>query len=119
MGSAISGLGSGIDMSALVAQLMQAERAPETQMNSLRLAGLSAQSGWADISTKTTTLKSAAAALDTLVKAQGSSATTSDATVLTATASQGAQLGQIAIRVNRLAAAQLRDRLVEPDYGND
>jgi flagellar hook-associated protein 2 len=107
MGSTISGLGSGIDMSSLVAQLMQAERAPEAQMNALKLAGLSAQSAWADISTKTTTLKGAAAALDTLVKAQGAAATSSDSTVLTATASQGAQLGQIAIRVNRLASAQL------------
>jgi flagellar hook-associated protein 2 len=107
VGSAISGLGSGIDMSSLVAQLMQAERAPEAQMNALRLAGLSSQSAWADIATKTTTLKAAAAALDTVVKAQGSTATSSDATVLTATARQGAQLGQIAIRVNRLASAQL------------
>ena len=37
-GSIISGLGSGIDLQSIVTQLMGAERAPETKMNTLKLA---------------------------------------------------------------------------------
>ncbi len=107
MTSTINGLGAGIDLSALVSQLMQAERAPEAQMSTLKRAALSAQSAWADLSTRTTALRTAATALNTLAKAQGSTATSSDATVLTATAVQGAQLGQIGIKVDRLATSQL------------
>jgi flagellar hook-associated protein 2 len=107
MTSTINGLGAGIDLSSLVANLMNAERAPEKQMSALKLSALSAQSAWADLSTRTKALQTAAASLDTLVKAQGSSATSSDPTVLIATAAQGAQLGQIGIKVDHLATSQL------------
>ncbi len=106
MASVISGLGAGIDLQAIVTQLMNAERLPETQMNSLRLSALSTQTAWAGIGTKLATLQAAARVLDTPVKAQSSSAATSDPTTVMALAGSGAQLGSVGIRVVRLATAQ-------------
>src|SRR5215218_4657885 len=98
-GSIISGLGSGIDLQSIVTQLMGAERAPESKMNSLRLAALSSQSAWSDIANKLTTLQTAAKALNTVAVAQGASATSSDASTLTATAAAGAIPGTTSINV--------------------
>lgn len=105
-GSVISGLGSGIDLQSIVTQLMAAERSPETRMNSLRLASLSAQSAWSDIGVKLSTLQTAAHALDSISSAQGATATSSDTTTLSATAGSGAVSGATAVTVTRLATAQ-------------
>jgi flagellar capping protein FliD len=105
-GSIISGLGSGIDLQSIVTQLMGAERAPETKMNTLKLAALSAQSAWSDIGSKLSALQTAAKALDTTAAAQGASATSSDTSTLTATAAAGAIPGSTAVTVVRLATAQ-------------
>ncbi|MCW2599392.1 MAG: flagellar hook-associated protein [Frankiales bacterium] len=106
MASVISGLGSGIDLQGMVTQLMTAERAPETQMNTLRMSALSAQSAWSTLSDKMTALKTAAAALDTTTLAQASTAVSGDSTTVTATATAAAQLGSFDITVNQLATAQ-------------
>ena len=105
-GSIISGLGSGIDLQSIVTQLMTAERSPETKMNTLRLAALSAQSAWSDIGAKLTALQTAAKALDSVSNAQGASATSSDTTTLTATAAAGAIPGVTSVQVTKLATAQ-------------
>jgi flagellar hook-associated protein 2 len=106
MASVISGLGSGIDLQSIVTQLMQAERAPETQMKTLRLAALSTQSAWSTLSSNMTSLRTAATALNTTTLAQASMATSADPTTLTATAGSSAQLGSFSLTVNRLATAQ-------------
>lgn len=106
MASVISGLGSGIDLQSMVTQLMTAERAPETQMNTLRMSAMSAQSAWSTLSDKMTALQAAAAALDTTTLAQASAAVSSDSTTLTATATTAAQLGSVDVKVNQLATAQ-------------
>jgi flagellar hook-associated protein 2 len=106
MASIISGLGAGIDMQAIVTQLMQVERAPEAKMNTLRLGALAAQSAWADLGSKLGALKTAAKALHTTTDVQSSTATSSDTSVLTATAGLGAQLGSVGIKVLGLASAQ-------------
>ncbi len=82
----ISGLGSGIDVASLVQQLVAADRAPATRWNTQRLAALSQQTAWSDLSTKLTAVRTAAEALDTGRKASPSSATTSDAKVMTPSA---------------------------------
>ncbi len=105
-GSIISGLGAGIDMSAIVTQLMSAERAPEQKMNTLRLASLSAQSAWSDIGAKLSALQTAAKALDTSSAAKGATATSSDTTTLSATATSAASPGSTPVTVTRLAVAQ-------------
>jgi flagellar hook-associated protein 2 len=107
MGSVISGLGSGIDMSAVVSSLMQVERAPEAAMNTAKLASLAAQSAWAGLSTNLSSLQTAAAALDSPSNAASSTATSSDLTILTATATSGAQLGALGVTVDHLATSQL------------
>ena len=104
-GSIISGLGAGIDMNAIVTQLMQAERSPETKMNTLRLAALSAQSAWSDIGAKLSALQTAAKALDSVSNAQGATATSSDTTTLAATAAAGAIPGVTSVQVTKLATA--------------
>jgi flagellar hook-associated protein 2 len=105
-GSIISGLGAGIDLQSIVTQLMSAERAPESKMNTLRLAALSSQTAWTDIAGKLSALQTAAKALDTLAAAQGASASSSDGSTLTATAAAGAIPGSTSVTVNRLATAQ-------------
>jgi flagellar hook-associated protein 2 len=105
-GTIISGLGSGIDMNAIVTQLMTAERSPETKMNTLKLAALASQSAWSDIGSKLSALQTAAKALDSVTQAQGASATSSDTSTLTATAAAGAIPGGTTITVGRLATAQ-------------
>lgn len=105
-GSIISGLGAGIDLQSIVTQLMGAERAPVSKMNALRLASLSQQSAWADIGGKLTALQTAAKALNSLGAAQGTVATSSSTSVLTATATSSAVPGATAVEVVKLAAAQ-------------
>jgi flagellar hook-associated protein 2 len=105
-GSVISGLGSGIDLQSIVTQLMNAERSPETQMNTLRLASLSAQSAWADIGVKLSALQTAAHALDTTSAARGAVASSSDTTTLSAVAGPGAASGSTAVTVVHLATAE-------------
>jgi flagellar hook-associated protein 2 len=105
-GSIISGLGAGIDLNAIVTQLMGAERAPITKMNTLRLSAMSAQTAWGDIASKLSALTTAAKALDTLAAAQGASATSSSTTTLTASAAPGAIPGSTPITVTKLATAQ-------------
>jgi flagellar hook-associated protein 2 len=105
-GSIISGLGAGIDLQSIVAQLMNAERAPEQKMSALRLSSLAAQSAWSDIGAKLSALQSAAKALDTTTAAKGATATSSDTTTLAATATAGAIPGTTPVTVTKLAAAQ-------------
>lgn len=106
MASVISGLGSGVDLQAIVSQLMNAERAPETKMNSLRLAALSTQSAWSGVSGQMTALKTAATALATNSAVAISAASSSDTSTITATTSAGAQLGTVAVLVQHLATAE-------------
>jgi flagellar hook-associated protein 2 len=106
MASVISGLGSGVDLQSIVTQLMNAERSPETQMNTLRLAALSTQTAWTGLATKLAAVQAAAKLLDTPVGVQSSTATSSDTSALTVTAGPGAQLGSVGVKVVRLATAQ-------------
>ena len=106
MTSSISGLGAGVDLSGVVTQLMQVERAPEKVMNTARLASLARQTSWSTISAKLDALQKAAEGLDTTSEAESSTASSSDNNVLTATASAGAQLGSFTVTVDRLATTQ-------------
>ncbi|MBC7678439.1 MAG: flagellar filament capping protein FliD [Pseudorhodobacter sp.] len=106
MASVITGLGSGVDLQAIVTQLMNAERAPEAKMNSLRLAALATQSAWSGLSGQMTALKAAAAALTATGGVNAAAATSSDASTITTTAGTGAGLGSVAVTVQHLATAQ-------------
>ncbi len=106
MALVISGLGAGIDMQSIVSQLMTAERAPEQKMLALKSAAQSAQTSWTSLSGYMSSLRSAAAALNTPTKAAAATATTSDSAAITATASNGAQLGGLSLTVSQLATAQ-------------
>lgn len=102
-----TGLGSGIDISTIVSQLVKAEGEPklnaisrqQTAMNS-RLSGLGTlKSALSDFQTAVNKLK------DTAVFSNHK-ATSSDETVLKATTSLGAVAGTFNVEVTQLAAAQ-------------
>ena len=106
MASIISGLGAGIDLQSIVSQLMTAERAPEQKMLALKSAAQSAQTSWTSLAGYMSSLRTAAAALNTPTKTAAAAATTSDSTAVTATATNGAQLGSLSLNVLQLATAQ-------------
>ena len=104
--ASIGGLGSGLDTESIISQLMSAERANQSRYNTLRLTALSRQTAWTDLATRLASLRSAADALSTPLKVSGSTATSSDTGSITASASNGAQLGAVGLVVRRLATAQ-------------
>jgi flagellar hook-associated protein 2 len=106
MASVISGLGSGIDLQAIVSQLMAAERQPEQKILALKSTATTAQTGWTNLAGYISSLKTAATALNTSTKVSSSTATSSDTTAMTATATSGAQLGSLGVSIGRLATAQ-------------
>ena len=106
MASVISGLGSGVDLQAIVTQLMAAERQPEQKILALKSAASTAQTGWTNLAGYISSLKTAATALNTGTKVSASTATSSDTTAMTATATAGAQLGSLSVSIGRLATAQ-------------
>ncbi|MCW2665999.1 MAG: hypothetical protein JWN57_961 [Frankiales bacterium] len=104
----ISASGSSIDVAGLVSQLVAADRAPASRWNTQRLAALSRQTTWGDLSAKLNAVRTAAEALDTGRKASPSAATSSDPKVLSATGLAGAAPSSTTIRVDALATSQQR-----------
>ncbi|WP_018952850.1 flagellar filament capping protein FliD [Thioalkalivibrio sulfidiphilus] len=99
------GIGSGLDLSALVRQLVTAERQPAENRLLRREANLQAQlSAFGTVKSGLSGLSSALDALKTLQV--GRTVSSSDSTRLTATVSQSADLGSYSIQVNALARAQ-------------
>lgn len=99
------GIGSGLDLSALVNRLVAAERQPAENRLLRREANLQAQ--LSAFGTVKSGLSSLSSALDTLKTLQvGRTVSSSDSTRLTATVNQSADLGSYSIQVNALARAQ-------------
>ena len=105
-GLTASGLGSGLDVNALVRQIVAAERAPqearikrrETQVES-RLTATGTLRG------ALSTLQGSLATLKTETAFQARKATASDATVFSATAGASSVAGTYGIEVRELATA--------------
>lgn len=100
------GLGSGLDVNSLVSQLMAAERkAPTARLDSASSLNDSRISALGTITSALDKLKSAAATLASPNTFQSKTATVSDASVLSVTASRVAAAGSYTLEVSQLARA--------------
>lgn len=101
-----AGIGSGIDVESLITRLMSLERQPIEQLKQ-RTDGLKTQlSAVGKIQSALSSLRDAAGKLTQSSGFQGASATSSDATTVSASAVSGAALGSFNVSVTRLATAQ-------------
>jgi flagellar hook-associated protein 2 len=108
-GMTVSGLGSsGIDVSSLVSQLMDAERQPQNELSAKKTATLTKGTTWSSVNTQLASLQAAVQAAQTPAAFNSSTATASDATVMSATASGSAATGSVTLQVQSIAAAEQR-----------
>jgi len=105
MSATIDGLVSGLDTTSVINQLMALERAPVTQMQGRQTRFDNIAKAWDDISGRISTLRTAAEALDSTGETAIEMATSSDTSVLTATAGTGATVGPVTMSVESLAVA--------------
>lgn len=99
------GVGSGLDLSSLLTNLMQAEQQPLI-LNQQRQASYQAKiSAYGSINSKLSALQNAANALKSPLNQEVYTASSSDATVASTTTSIGAASGSYAVHVNNLAKA--------------
>jgi len=101
-----SGLASGLDTDQIISQLMAIERRPVTRLQAKVTAYQNAISMYEDLSSKLSTLRTAARALDSFWEFQIKQATSSDEDVLTASASFAADAQSHEITVQQLARAE-------------
>lgn len=99
------GVGSGLDVKGLISQLMAVEQQPLTLLNTQEANFQAKLTSLGSVNGALSSLQSAAQALASASAVQNS-ATTSDATVLTATAGSDAVLGNYNVTVTTLAQAQ-------------
>lgn len=103
MSVSIGGLGSGIDSTALIQQLMQAEAAPQNQLKAARGQVTVKSAAWTALSSLMKGLTEKADALKTPEKMQLTSASSSDATRVGITSTPTAAAGSLTFRVQSLA----------------
>jgi flagellar hook-associated protein 2 len=108
-GLTVSGLGSsGIDVNSVVNQLMAIERAPQDSLSAKKTAVLTRGTTWSSVTTQLTSLQAAVEAVKTPASFNSAGATSSDSSVLTATAGGTAAPSSVTLQVQSLAAAQQR-----------
>ncbi len=101
-----SGLGSGLDVANIVAQLVAAERAPtQTRLDSREAQALSKLSAFGTVKGALSAFKDAIEPLKDLTAFQGRQATTSNEDLFTATASSTATAGTYSVEITSLALA--------------
>jgi flagellar hook-associated protein 2 len=101
-----TGLGNGTDFNQLIAKLVAVEQTRVTKLQSWRQSWTKKQTAFDELSTALTELQSTLQGLDTLGEFMAKTTTSSDYTVLTATAGTGADNGSHVIEVKQLAAAK-------------
>jgi len=104
---AAAGIGTGLDVTTLVAKLMAVERQPESVMNSQTAAYKAQLSAYGSMSSSLSTLKSAASALNDLTTLNGATASVGNASLATASAEPGAAPGNYSLVVQAVAQAQV------------
>ena len=102
---AISGLASGFDWQSLVSQLVQVERAPETQLQSQQNILQQQNNALGSIKTELSVLQNGVAALNAPGFFDSRTATPSDSTLASATAAAGTTAGTYAFNVTQMASA--------------
>ncbi|MBC8096271.1 MAG: flagellar filament capping protein FliD [Akkermansiaceae bacterium] len=101
----LSGLASGFDWKSVVDQLVQIERVPEQRLLSDQTLINQRNSAYGNIKTQLAALQTQLAALKNPTLFDSRSASTSDATVATATAAAGSAPGSYLLNVTQLASA--------------
>ena len=100
------GLFSGIDTASLISQLLALEARPRTLAQQRILQLQQQQSAYLDINSKLSALRTAATTFRTQFTFQAMGATSTDDSVLTATASRSAVPGSYSFLVDRLVSSQ-------------
>jgi flagellar hook-associated protein 2 len=106
-----TGLGSNIDTSSMIDQLVQAESGQLNQLSSWKDQWTAKISALQTLNTKLTDLRSTVQAIDTLANFQAKTTSVSDGTVLGAAASTGAPSGNHQVIVNSLAQNEVQVQL--------
>ncbi|HHN78703.1 MAG TPA: hypothetical protein ENK11_08555 [Phycisphaerales bacterium] len=101
-----SGLISGIDTASLIDQLIAVSSGPKTLAQNRLIQLRAQQAAYLDLNSQLSSLKSAAASFRVDSVFQTKKATSSDDTILTATASIGAQPGTYSFIVDRLVSSR-------------
>ena len=102
---AISGLASGFDWQSLVSQLVQVERAPETQLQNQQSLLLQQNNALGSIKTELSVLQNAVTVLKDPSFFDSRTAASSDATLASATAAAGTAVGTYSLNFSQLATA--------------
>lgn len=105
-GMTIDGLGSGLQTSSIISQLMQIEARPQATLKKKVTSENSVISAYQAVNTKMSALKTAAAALTTTSSWQAAKVTSSSTSV-TATATAGAAAGSTTFDVKQLATTHI------------
>lgn len=111
-----SGLASGLDTTSIVSSMVAVAKAPMNQVTAQQSGVNSQSTQLSNIKAKLATLQAAAKALDTKSEALGNKVTSSDATILAATATGGASMGSFPVTVKALAQA---DRTYSNAFSSD
>ena len=99
----VSGLASGLDTASIVSKLMQLEQRPLTKLQDAQTKLQNRKIGLTDISTKLSTLRTAASTLMLSTATQTRSASSTNTAVATATASANTSLQSFTVNVSQLA----------------
>lgn len=98
-----SGLGSTVDFDSIIDQLVEVESASINRFESWKTEWSDKIAALETLNSKLTDFKTVAASMDTLTQFVGKTASSSDTTILTASATTSATSGTHAILVNQLA----------------
>lgn len=101
-----AGIGSGLDVTGLVTQLMAAERAPLAVLDRKEVNFQAQLSAYGSFKGALSAFQSSMSGLSNLSKFQSFKSTTTDATVVTASVAGNAVNGSYAVEVTQLAQAQ-------------
>src|SRR3954468_2384898 len=103
----VSGISSsGIDVASIVNQLMSVEAIPQQQLIQKKISALSTQTSWSSLTTSLATLGDALDALKTPAAASATTATSSDTSRATITATGSAAPQNATFQIAQLASAQ-------------
>ena len=102
---AISGLASGFDWQSLISQLVEVERAPQTQLQRQQSTIQQQNNALTSIKTELSVLQNAVAVLKEASFFDSRTASASDETLASASASAGTALGAYSFNVTQLATA--------------
>ncbi|MFA6040207.1 MAG: flagellar filament capping protein FliD [Methylophilus sp.] len=103
MGLSSAGIGSGLDVEAIVTSLMNVEKRPLTLVTAQKTATQSKLSAYGTMKSALSTFQTSAQALSTASKFNAQSVTSANTSVFTATANGSASLGSYDVTVSQLA----------------